>query len=136
VAELGASLADALTQPTRIYVPAVRRLLGNYRVKRVITAMAHVTGGGLPENVSRILPLDCDAVIETERWTAPPIFELLQSLGVARDEMYRVFNMGIGYVFAVRPAFVGGASRVLRRCKEKPIVIGRIKRGSGKVELR
>jgi phosphoribosylformylglycinamidine cyclo-ligase len=136
VPELGASLADALMQPTRIYVPAVRRLLGNYRVKRVITAMAHVTGGGLPENVSRILPLDCDAVIETERWTAPPIFELLQSLGVARDEMYRVFNMGIGYVFAVRPAFVGGASRVLRRCKEKPIVIGRIKRGSGKVELR
>ena len=134
--ELGESLAEALMRPTRIYVDAVRRILGHYRVKRVITAMAHITGGGLPENVGRILPPNCDALVDTQSWTPPPIFSYLQRRGVARQEMFRVFNMGIGYVFAVRPAFANGACRVLRRAGEKPVVIGRVTRGTGKVELR
>ena len=134
--ELGESLADALMKPTRIYVSAIRRVLAGYRVKRVITAMAHITGGGLPENVGRILPPDCDAVIDTDSWTPPPIFTHLQTLGVERDEMYRVFNMGIGYVLAVRPDFVGGVRRRLRRANEDPVVIGRIKPGRGQVDLR
>jgi len=136
VPELGESPADALLRPTRIYVDAVRRALAHYRVKRVVTAMAHVTGGGLPENVGRILPTGCKAVIATDSWSTPPIFTFLQRLGIARDEMFRVFNMGIGYVLAVRPAFANGLARVLRRAGEKPVIIGLVKRGNGQVELR
>ena len=134
--ELGETPADALMKPTRIYAEAVRRVLGHYRVKRVVTALAHVTGGGLPENVARVLPPDCDAVIEAKRWTPPPIFAFLQGQGVTRDEMFRVFNMGIGYVLVVRPAFVASISRILRRSGEHPTIIGRVRRGTGKVELR
>ena len=135
IAELGETLADALMKPTRIYVEPILRALAHYRVKRVITAMAHITGGGLPENVGRILPANCDAVIETNRWSPPPIFGWLQRQGVTRTEMFRVFNMGIGYVIAVRPAFANGLARVLRRAGEDPVVIGCVKRGNGKVEL-
>ncbi|MFQ5489730.1 MAG: phosphoribosylformylglycinamidine cyclo-ligase [Phycisphaerae bacterium] len=132
----GESLADALMKPTRIYVDAVRSVLRRYRVKRVVTAMAHITGGGLPENVGRILPSDCNAVIHTRRWSPPPVFDFLQRQGVSRREMYRVFNMGIGYVLAVRPTFAEGVRKALRRAGEASIVIGRVKRGKGLVELR
>ena len=123
-------------RPTRIYAQAVRRVLARYKVKRVITAMAHITGGGLPENLGRILPPDCDAVVDTRRWPVPPIFGILQDRGVAEDEMYRVFNMGIGYVFVVRPAFADSIARILRRAGEQPIIIGKIKSGEGAVRLR
>ena len=132
----GESLADALMKPTRIYADAVRRVLRHYRVKRVVTAMAHVTGGGLPENVGRTLPPGCTAVIETKRWQPPAVFAYLQQLGVDRQEMFRVFNMGVGYVFAARPAFANSICRILRRAKQAPTIIGRIKRGDGQVELR
>ena len=135
VAELGESLGEALMRPTRIYVEAVRRVLGRYRVKRVITAMAHITGGGLPENVGRVLPERCDAVIETFRWNPPPVFDYLTRLGVDREEMFNVFNMGIGYVLVVRPAFANSIGRALRRAGQAPGLIGRIRRGSGRVLL-
>ncbi len=134
--ELGESLADALMKPTRIYAEAVRQVMAHYRVKRVVTAMAHITGGGLPENVGRVLSPRLDAVIKTAAWSPPPIFAFLQSRGVDQDEMYRVFNMGIGYVLLVRPAFVSGVVRVLERAGEHPAIIGKIKRGRGKVILR
>ncbi len=135
VDELGESPADALLRPTRIYADAVRQVLGHYRVKRVVTAMAHITGGGLPENVGRILPADGDALIETRRWEPPPVMTFLQNRGVQREEMFRVFNMGIGYVFAVRPSFAASISRILVKCGERPVTIGRIRRGTGQVEL-
>jgi len=134
--ELGESLADALMRPTRIYVEPIRRVLRSYRVKRIVTGMAHITGGGLPENVGRILPPDCDAVIGTKRWTPPPVFKLLQQKGVPRAEMYRVFNMGIGFVLAVRPTYANGVRRILRRAGEQPVVIGRVAAGKGRVVLR
>ncbi|HEY3243505.1 MAG TPA: phosphoribosylformylglycinamidine cyclo-ligase [Phycisphaerae bacterium] len=136
IESLGETLADALLRPTRIYVKAVRHVLSRYRRKRVVTAMAHITGGGLPENVGRVLPPECDAVIETSAWTPPPIFAFLRSCGVERDEMFRVFNMGIGYVFVVRPDFAGGVMGHLRRAGERPVIIGRIRRGSGRVLLK
>jgi len=135
IPELGESLADALMKPTRIYADAVRQVMTHYKVKRVVTAMAHITGGGLPENVGRILSPKLDAVIKTASWSPPPIFAFLQGQGVDRGEMYRVFNMGIGYVFVVRPTFVNGVLRVLQKAGEQPVVIGRIKRGRGKVIL-
>jgi phosphoribosylformylglycinamidine cyclo-ligase len=132
----GVPVIDALLTPTRIYVEAVLSMLKRYRLKRVVTGMAHITGGGLPENVGRILRPDCDAVIDRTSWTPPAVFTFLQRLGVDRREMYRVFNMGVGYVIAVRPGFVRGVVRALTQCREKPFVIGRIVPGKGKVELR
>ena len=134
--ELGTTLADAALAPTRIYVDAVLAILDAYQTKRVVTGMAHVTGGGLAENVARTLGPGCDATIDTTRWQPPPIFGFLQKHGVPRGEMFRVFNMGIGYVFVVRPAFAQGVVRRLDEIEASPVVIGRVKRGSGKVVLR
>jgi phosphoribosylformylglycinamidine cyclo-ligase len=134
--ETGRTLGEALLTPTRIYVRSVLSTLKRYRRKRVITGMAHITGGGLPENVARILPPRCNAVIDRQAWRPPRIFTFLRDLGVDHNEMYRVFNMGIGYVLAVRPAFVAGVQRNLRRAGEAPFVIGKVKRGQGLVELR
>ncbi len=134
--ELGETPGDALSRPTRIYVSAVRKVLASYRVKRVVTAMAHITGGGLYENIERILPRGCDAVIRRSAWQPPPVFEFLRRLGVTRTEMFKVFNMGIGFVFVVRPYFVGGVMRVLRRAGEEPVKLGRIRRGSQNVRIR
>ena len=92
--------------------------------------MAHITGGGLPGNVPRMLPPDCDAVLRHGAWPIPPIFGLLEHLGVAEDEMYRVFNMGIGYTLAVRPKSVSVVLRHLTRAGEQPFVIGRVRRGT------
>jgi phosphoribosylformylglycinamidine cyclo-ligase len=136
IEELGATLADALLAPTAIYVEPVLATLKQYRVKRVISAMAHITGGGLPENVGRVLPRSCTAVIDTGRWTPPPAFAFLQKLGADRREMFRVFNMGVGFVLAVRPAFARGVMRKLRRAGEHPFPLGHVKRGDGTVDLR
>jgi phosphoribosylformylglycinamidine cyclo-ligase len=134
--ELGEPLGDALLRPTRIYVQAVQQVLRAYRRKRVVTGMAHITGGGLRENLGRLLPPRCDAVVEKSTWQPPPIFEFIRKLGTTRSEMFKVFNMGIGFVFFVRPWFANGVMRVLRRAGEKPVRIGVVRRGSGKVVLR
>jgi phosphoribosylformylglycinamidine cyclo-ligase len=95
VPELGATVGDALLAPHRSYLPVVRPLLAHDLVK----GMAHITGGGLTENVPRTLPEGCAAEIEPRAWTVPPIFRLLaQRGGIARAEMFRAFNMGIGMV--------------------------------------
>ena len=158
--ELGETPADALLRPTRIYVSAVRAVLKAYRVKRVVTAMAHITGGGLRENVARILPSKCDAVIRKSalvwgtgsasrrfqparrsaraeaRGSGLLVFNFVRRLGVSRAEMFKVFNMGIGFVFVVRPFFVEGVMRILRRAGEQPVKLGRIQRGGGRVRIR
>ena len=134
--ELGEPLGDALLRPTRIYVKSVMAVLGAYPVKRVVTGMAHVTGGGLRENIARILPRNCDAVVRKSAWAPPPVFDVLRRLGTTRAEMFKVFNMGIGYVLFVRPHFVSGVVRVLRREGERPIQLGRVQRGGQRVLLR
>ena len=134
-ADLEESLADALLRPTRIYVRAVLRVLRQYRIKRVITGMAHITGGGLMENVARVLPPRCDAVIEKSSWRVPPVFDVLRRLGTSRAEMFKVFNMGIGFVMFVRRTYLEGVLRSLRRSGEEPWVIGKVRRGGGRVVL-
>ena len=136
VEELGCNLGDELLKPTRIYAQPVLSVLSKYRRKRVVTGMAHITGGGIPGNVARILPSDCDAVIRLSRWTVPPIFRLISRIGVSRAEMYRVFNMGIGFVLAVRPTFASAIVQRFRRQGETAYKLGYVKRGTGKVELR
>jgi phosphoribosylformylglycinamidine cyclo-ligase len=132
---LGEPLADALLRPTRIYSRAVLKALRHYRARPRITGMAHITGGGLPGNVPRMLPPNCDAVIRRGSWPVPPIFGLLEHHGVQEDEMYRVFNMGVGYVLAVRSRSAAIVEHMLQRAGEQAFVIGQVKRGRGRVEL-
>jgi phosphoribosylformylglycinamidine cyclo-ligase len=134
--ELGESPAEALLRPTRIYVRPVLELLRSYGNQKVVTGMAHITGGGLPENVARALGEKCDAVIESDSWQRPPVFGFLQGLGVEPDEMFRVFNMGIGYVVIVRSRYATGVQKRLADLGEAPVVIGRVERGHGGVILR
>jgi phosphoribosylformylglycinamidine cyclo-ligase len=135
VRALGEPLVDALLRPTRIYVRPVLDALRCYRERPLITGMAHITGGGLPGNVPRMLPADCDALVRRGSWPIPPIFGLLEHLGVAEDEMYRVFNMGVGFVLAVRPKSVHAVVRRLTRAGEQAFIIGRVARGRGRVEF-
>lgn len=135
VRALGEPLVDALLRPTRIYVKPVLGVLRHYRQKRAVTGLAHITGGGLPGNVCRMLTDDLDAVLRRGAWSIPPIFALLERHGVPEEEMYRVFNMGIGYVLAVRPSSVRVVLRLLERGGEEPVVIGRVRRGRGRVEI-
>ena len=95
VPELGMTIGDALLAPHRSYLPFVRPLLERGLVK----GLAHITGGGITENLPRVLPDGCAAAIDLQSWTVPPIFQLLQERGgIARDEMLRAFNMGVGLV--------------------------------------
>ncbi len=129
-------LGEVLLEPTRIYSPSVISLLNHYRVKKVISAMSHITGGGLPGNLPRTLPDNLDAVIDTSTWQVPAIFHYLQSQGgVTTEEMFRVFNMGIGYVLAVRPSFADSVVKQLSRSGERARVIGSLVPGSGEVHL-
>ncbi len=130
-------LGEVLLEPTRIYAQPIVKLLRRYRVKRVVSAMAHITGGGLPGNLPRVLPKTLDAVIDTSTWEVPPIFTFLQNRGdVDTDEMYRVFNMGIGYVLAVRPTFADSVLRQLQRSGETARIIGKLTKGTGNVQLK
>ena len=133
--ELGETLGDALLRPTRIYVRQALAVINAYPNRRVITGMAHITGGGLKENIARLLPPGCDAALIRNSWRPPPVFDFLRKLGVSRAEMFKVFNMGVGYVFVVRPRFVAGVMRVLQSAGEHPFDLGRIERGGGRVRL-
>lgn len=132
-ANLGEPLADALLRPTRIYVAPILALLKRYRRKRVVRAMAHVTGGGLEGNIPRVIPDDCDVVIRRGSWPVPPVFRLIQSRGVSRAEMFRVFNMGIGFVVIIRAAFAAGAKRFLEKHGQRVFHIGTVRRGAGRL---
>ena len=98
----GCTIADAVMRPTQIYVKAVRTVQTHYRVKQVLHGIAHITGGGLIENLSRVLPAGTKPSIDWDTWERPAIFRWLQQLGGVEDaEMERVFNLGIGMVFVV-----------------------------------
>ncbi len=136
VHSLGEPLVDALLRPTRIYVKPIVSLLRRYTRRVMIKGMAHVTGGGIPGNLPRMLPKDCDIVIRAGSWPIPPIFGLLEHHGIDETEMYRVFNMGIGFALAVRPRSTAAVVRALEKEGEAAYVIGRVKRGRGRLELR
>jgi phosphoribosylformylglycinamidine cyclo-ligase len=121
------SLADVLLEPTRIYVQAVRRLTESLPVR----AIAHITGGGLLENVPRVLPNGTRARISTGTWQLPPLFHWLQEQGRLTDqELYRTFNCGIGMVLVVPEAAVNDASRILQESGEQSFVIGTLEASS------
>jgi phosphoribosylformylglycinamidine cyclo-ligase len=136
VPELGRTVADLLMEPTRIYVRPVLEALASGRGKGPIHGMAHITGGGLVDNVERILPENCRAVIDASSWEPPPVFAWFQSLGqVDRNEMLRTFNMGVGFVLIVSPRSVRSLSEQLAASGLPCWTIGTIREGTSGVEL-
>ena len=133
----GATLGDVLLEPTRIYIRPIVKLLSQYKVKRIVHGMAHITGGGLVGNIPRVLPKDCDATIKKSSWPKHKIFTFLQKAGpVEEEEMFRVFNMGIGFVLIVAEDFANSITKKLTRYDEQIYEIGRITTGTGKVVLK
>jgi phosphoribosylformylglycinamidine cyclo-ligase len=119
----GKTVAEALLAPTRIYIRSILNLLKDYSIKGI----AHITGGGLLENIPRILPKGCCATLHLIRWERPALFDVLQDAGnVERDEMYRTFNMGIGMVLAVAEQDAEDMLDRLHGLGEKAWVIGEI----------
>ncbi|HSR87492.1 MAG TPA: phosphoribosylformylglycinamidine cyclo-ligase [Pontiella sp.] len=101
-----------------------------------IHGMAHITGGGLYDNVPRVLPGNVDAVFDRSTWKVPPIFQFIEEAGkVDHEEMYRVFNMGIGYVLMVGRKDVDQTLKILKANKQRAIIVGEIVAGSGKSVL-
>jgi len=136
VRELGCTLGEELLRPTRIYVKAVRAVVSHYKVKHIVHGIAHITGGGLPDNIERLLPERYRVRIKKGSWTIPPIFDLIARTGrVAEEEMYRVFNMGIGMVVIVPPYNADVVMRILNRHGETASVIGEVKAGKRGVVL-
>jgi phosphoribosylformylglycinamidine cyclo-ligase len=100
----GRTVADALLTPTRLYARPVKAVLGRYRDQSVVHGIAHITGGGLVENLARIVPPQVQVKLDRGSWPVPAVFPWVQGLGgIAADEMERVFNMGIGMVLIVAP---------------------------------
>jgi len=124
----GKSLGETLLTPTRIYVKALLALLARVDVH----ALAHITGGGLLENLPRVMPENTRAVIDSNSWRRPPVFDWLQKNGnVTDDEMYRTFNCGVGMVLCVTEADVEQTLNLLTGQGESASVIGRIETATG-----
>lgn len=118
------NLGKELLRPTRIYVKTVLRLLDKFQIK----GLAHITGGGLKENVPRILPPGLQAVINQQSWQPAPIFSLIQQAGeIDFTEMYRTFNMGIGMVIIIKAADCQAVLNELSAVGEEAAIIGEIK---------
>jgi len=131
VPELGATVGDALLAPHRSYLPVVRPLLPGQTLK----GLAHITGGGITENLPRVLPEGCSAEIDLRAWSVPALFQLLQERGqIPRDEMFRAFNMGIGLVLVCAPAEAERVINTLARDGEpRAVRIGFVVSGSREV---
>ena len=136
-AELGGmTIGDALLEPTRIYVRPIVNLLAGYTEELPVHAMAHITGGGLVGNIPRVLPDCCDAVIDKSSWPVNDIFKYLRKAGpVEEQEMFRVFNMGIGYVLIVDQDSAEEIAAKLKDFGESVYRIGTITKGTGKAVL-
>ena len=130
----GASVGEELLRPTTIYVPSVLSVLENYRVKRVVKAMAHITGGGLGGNLPRVLPEGLTVRIKRNSWQVPPIFKLIAARGpVDPIEMSRVFNMGVGFVMVVSPHFATSIMTRLRKAGERCWPLGKVRQGGPEI---
>jgi len=123
-------LGDELLTPTKIYVPTVLKLIKRYKIKGI----AHITGGGITENLARILPRKYQAVIDLHSWPVLPIFKFIQRRGkIDQKEMFATFNMGIGMILVVEEKAVDRIMAFLKKEKEKAYLIGEIGKGKGEV---
>ena len=134
VDELESTVGDVLLEPTRIYTSAVHAVLKKYPAKSAVHGIAHITGGGLLENLSRILPDGLQAQVERDCWSVPNVFDWLQRLGdVEADEMDRVFNRGIGLALVVEPTVATSVLDTLNDVGLSSWKIGEIQTGAGAV---
>ena len=130
VNELKGKVGNELMRSHKSYWPAIKRLVD----AECVSAMAHITGGGITENLPRVLPRGVAAVIDLGSWPVLPIFEHLQNLGnVPQEEMLRTFNMGLGMLLVVPSKKFKKAQTVLERAGEKGYTVGRIVKGDRKV---
>jgi len=137
IPELGRTVGEELLEPTRIYVRPIKKLLHHYPVKkRVLRGMVHITGGGLVDNVPRVLPPGRRVFIRRESWPVPPVFGWLQRLGdIEQQEMDHVFNQGIGFVLIVSPYFAESIQRQLQEERVPTWEIGEVREGEAGVEF-
>jgi phosphoribosylformylglycinamidine cyclo-ligase len=130
---LGATRGEALMYPHRCYAPTLLAAIAEFGP--AVTGVAHITGGGLPGNLVRILPEGCRAHVRVS-WDVPPLFRLIQEAGaIADDEMFRTFNMGIGLVVATRPTEAGAITEFLRSRGEHAAAIGDVREGVRGVDI-
>lgn len=133
VPELGASVAEVLLAPHRSYLPLIEPLLD----ARILKGMAHITGGGITENLPRILPHGTAADIQKGSWPVLPVFRFMQRVGnIEEQEMFRAMNMGIGMILAVSPGDVGTVRDQLKTRDEPCYEIGTVVEGDGRVHYR
>jgi len=127
------SLGEELLRPSVIYAPALVKLCHSVEVK----GLAHITGGGIPGNLARVLPRNCDAIVQRSRWEVPEIFNQIQAAGdIGTEEMTKVFNLGIGMIAVVAPRDVCRAHDLLRDAGHDSIDIGEVTDGEGRVLLK
>ena len=128
VEELGKTVGEILLTPTRIYVKEIKKLKKEVKIK----GMAHITGGGIPENLARILPPNTRAVVEKEKLPQNPVFPWIQKLGnIPEEEMFRTFNMGVGMIIVLSEEESNKALEILKDASR----IGRIEKGNGEVVI-
>jgi phosphoribosylformylglycinamidine cyclo-ligase len=136
IPEFGCTLGEELLRPTRIYVKSINSLLAKYRVKKVVKGLTHITGSGLPGNLPRALEDGLNIRADRTAWPILPIFQWLQKNGpVDVDEMFNVFNMGIGFSLIVRPSFTKHVMSHLRAAGEKPYFLGKVVKGRGEAKV-
>ncbi len=133
VEELGCTVGEELLKPHKNYLPSLERLIEH---EGVIKGLAHITGGGLVENIPRILPRNVDVAIREGSWPVLPIFELLQKIGnIPREDMLRAFNLGIGMVVIVNPKSLQFVEDQLNYSREKFYILGEVVDGETKVKF-
>ena len=127
IPQFNCTLGEELLKPTRIYARAVKYIIQNYRLKKAVKGIAHITGGGLIENIPRVLPQGLAIEIDAKSYQVPPIFQYIQKEGgIELQEMYRVFNMGIGLVILAKPYYTRAITRRLKKIKYEAAVIGKV----------
>ncbi|WP_113927092.1 phosphoribosylformylglycinamidine cyclo-ligase [Bacillus sp. P14.5] len=126
--QLESTLGEALLTPTRIYVQPVLAAMKKFSIK----GMSHITGGGFIENIPRMLPEGLGTEIDASRWEVPALFNLMSELGsIPREEMYNIFNMGIGFVIAVDASEAEAAVEFFKEIGEEAYLIGKVTSGEG-----
>ena len=136
IPELGRTLGEELLEPTRIYVKALVSMMKDKKLGPSIKGFANVTGGGLLENLPRVLPKGTSIHLDETTWDQPPVFDLIKRIGqVDEREMHRTFNCGIGMVAVVKPAAWEGVCHFLKRQGHRARVIGEVEKGKQDVQI-
>lgn len=135
LSEFKCTLGEELLKPTRIYVKPILSVLRAYRRKKAIRAIANITGGGMTENIPRVLPPNCSVEINKGSWEIPQVFKVIHKLGgVPEDELYKVFNMGIGMILITDRYFAPAIVKNLDKLGEKAAIIGQVVKGGQEVK--